>query len=56
MTAPASSTARFGQATSRLPDLLFRLGTGGFAWVAVGVVVLVGILLAASCAAATLSR
>jgi phosphate transport system permease protein len=31
-----------------VPDLVFRLGTGGFAWVVVGIVILVGILLAAT--------
>jgi phosphate transport system permease protein len=48
MTAPATNAPRFGRAASRLPDLVFRLGTGGFAWLVVGIVVLVGILLAAS--------
>jgi phosphate transport system permease protein len=48
MTAPSTSAARFGRSASRVPDLVFRLGTGGFAWVVVGIVVLVGILLAAS--------
>jgi phosphate transport system permease protein len=48
MTAPSASAARFGRAASRVPDLVFRLGTGGFAWVVVGIVVLVGILLAAT--------
>jgi phosphate transport system permease protein len=31
-----------------VPDLVFRLGTGGFAWVVVGIVALVGILLTAT--------
>jgi phosphate transport system permease protein len=48
MTAPSASAARFGRAASRVPDLVFRLGTGGFAWVVVGIVVLVGLLLAAT--------
>jgi phosphate transport system permease protein len=48
MTSPSASAARFGRAASRVPDLVFRLGTGGFAWVVVGIVLLVGILLAAT--------
>ena len=32
MTAASASAARFGRAASRVPDLVFRLGTGGFAW------------------------
>jgi phosphate transport system permease protein len=48
MTTPSASPARFGRAASRVPDLVFRLGTGGFAWVVVGIVILVGILLAAT--------
>jgi phosphate transport system permease protein len=50
MTAPSPSAARFGRAASRLPDLVFRLGTGGFAWTVVGVVLLVGVMLAANSA------
>ena len=38
--------ARFGPAASRLPDLLFRSGTRGFAWAVVGLLVLVALLLA----------
>jgi len=48
MTAHSAGAGRFGKAASRLPDLIFRLTTGGFAWLVVGIVVLVGILLALS--------
>lgn len=48
MTATPANAPRFGRATNRLPDLVFRLGSGGFAWIVVAIVVLVGILLAAS--------
>jgi phosphate transport system permease protein len=47
VTAPSVTAARFRRAASRLPDVVFRLGTGGFAWALVAIVVLVGILLAA---------
>jgi phosphate transport system permease protein len=40
--------ARFGRAASRIPDLVFRLGTGGFAWAVVAILALVGLLLAVS--------
>jgi phosphate transport system permease protein len=46
MTANARGAARFGRGTSRLPDLVFRLGTGGFAWAFVVLLGLLGVLLA----------
>jgi len=48
MTNPTTGAPRFGRGASRLPDLVFRIGTSGFAWVVVGIVALVGLLLAAS--------
>jgi phosphate ABC transporter, permease protein PstC len=38
--------ARFSRGGSRLPDIAFRLGSGGFAWAAVGLLGLIGVLLA----------
>lgn len=47
MAAATSTTKRFGARGSRIPDLAFRLGTGGFAWAGVVLLVLVALLLAA---------
>jgi phosphate transport system permease protein len=47
MTAVPNSEARW-RGTSRIPDLVFRLGTGGFAWAVVAILALVGLLLAIS--------
>jgi phosphate transport system permease protein len=46
--AATDTTKRFGAAGSRVPDLVFRTGTGGFAWAVVALLVLVGLLLAVS--------
>jgi phosphate transport system permease protein len=48
MTAVPNSEARFGRGASRIPDLVFRFGTGGFAWAVVAILALVGLLLAIS--------
>jgi phosphate transport system permease protein len=46
MTTAPPPTSRFSRPGSRLPDLGFKLGTGVFAWLAVGLVVAVGLMLA----------
>jgi len=46
MTATTNQPKRFGAAGSRIPDLVFRIGAGGFAWAVVGLLGLVGLLLA----------
>jgi phosphate transport system permease protein len=45
MTAVTSGSHRFGRSGSRLPDLGFRIGTGAFAWLVVGLIIAVGALL-----------
>jgi phosphate transport system permease protein len=47
MTAPAGSS-RFARGTSRVPDLLFRFGTRIFAFVVVGLLILLAVQLAVS--------
>jgi len=44
-TAPATAAARFGRAASRLPDRLFRSGSGILAWLTVGILALLAVLL-----------
>jgi len=45
MTAVPGTTSRFGRNGSRIPDLGFRIGTGTFAWLVVGLIIALGALL-----------
>src|SRR5437899_3366897 len=54
-TATSAATARFGKAASRLPDLVFRTGSGGLAWATVAILGLLAVLLVLN-AAEALSR
>jgi phosphate transport system permease protein len=46
LTVVPPDAARFGRGASRLPDLVFRLGTGTFGWALVGLLALIALLLA----------
>ena len=43
--AATTAAARFGRAASRVPDLVFRTSSGGLAWLTVGILGLLGVLL-----------
>jgi len=45
LTQASVAAARFGRAASRVPDLVFRNASGGLAWLTVGVLGLLGVLL-----------
>src|SRR5262245_35449061 len=45
MTTATPAIDRFGKAASRVPDLIFRSASGGFAWIVVAILGLLAVLL-----------